>query len=462
MPQSTNDGELAEKFADFFMDKIAKIRKSLQDFPSFIPNVKQIQPLENFEDLTETQVKSLICELNTKSCELDLIPKHILKSHLDELLPTITKLVNLSLSKGVFPTHWKQEIVRPLLKKSGLELQLSNYRPVSNLSFLSKLIEKAALFRLNNHVDTHNLLPKNQSAYRRHHSCETALLRLVNDLLDGMEKQEVTALIAIDLSAAFDTVDHDILLDVLQSVRCQWYRVSLGGLVPATSWLSLSDCKEVLDVYPEAESGFYEIELWKSKKKLIVNCDMETDGGGWTIFHRRFDGSIDFYRNITEYENGFGIARGELWLGLKYIQELADQNRSEARLDVTNHRNEIGYETFQEFKLTNGTDYRLNIGLRNASGNLVEGLAHNNLAAFSTFDRDLDSKDTGNCAVDRHGGWWYDSCTYANLNGLYAPPGTICQLDGADFLYCGHWHGGFQEGPEGDTLRKSSMMLRRT
>ena len=79
------------------------------------------------------------------------------------------------------------------------------------------MIEKAALFKLNSHVDTYNLLPKNQSAYRRHYSCETTLLRLDNDLLDGMEKQEVTALIAIDLSAAFDTVDHTILLDVLHS-----------------------------------------------------------------------------------------------------------------------------------------------------------------------------------------------------------------------------------------------------
>ena len=148
MPQSTNDGELADKFADFFMDKISKIRKTLEDFPSFRPNVKHVQPLENVEDLTETEVKRLISELNTKSCELDLLSTHILMSHLDKLLPTITKLVNLSLSNGVFPTHWKQAMVRPLLKKSGLELQLSNYRPVSNLSFLSKLIEKAVLFRL--------------------------------------------------------------------------------------------------------------------------------------------------------------------------------------------------------------------------------------------------------------------------------------------------------------------------
>jgi hypothetical protein len=152
-----------------------------------------------------------------------------LKTFLEDLLPIITKLVNLSLRQGIFPEKYKKAIVRPLLKKVGLELELVNYRPVSNLSFLSKVIEKAVLSKLNVHASTHNLLPKNQSAYRRFHSCESALLRLVNDILGGMEKQEVTAMIAIDLSAAFDTVDHDILLDVL---HCQY-----GVADSAFSWM---------------------------------------------------------------------------------------------------------------------------------------------------------------------------------------------------------------------------------
>ena len=95
----------------------------------------------------------------------------------------------------VFLSKWKEAIVRPLLKKAGLELQFSSYRPVSNLSFLSKLIEKAVLYRRNIHGNENNLLPKNQLAYIHFHSCESALLRLINDLLHGMEIQEVTVLI---------------------------------------------------------------------------------------------------------------------------------------------------------------------------------------------------------------------------------------------------------------------------
>jgi hypothetical protein len=182
-------------------------------------------------------------ELQTKSCELDKLQTKILKMHLNELLPLVTNMVNLSLRQGIFPTKWKHAIVRPLLKKAGLELVLSNYRPVSNLPFLSKLIEKAALFRLNEHVSKNNLLPKNQSAYRRYHSCETALLRLVSDLLNGMEHQEVSALIALDLSAAFDTVDHDILVQVLKSQ----YGLSGAAINWIDSYLRPRSCSVSID-----------------------------------------------------------------------------------------------------------------------------------------------------------------------------------------------------------------------
>ncbi|XP_060577185.1 ficolin-1-like [Ruditapes philippinarum] len=173
------------------------------------------------------------------------------------------------------------------------------------------------------------------------------------------------------------------------------------------------------------------------------------------------DGSIEFYRNFTEYENGFGNAGEELWLGLKYIQELANQSHSELRIDMTNHNNVTGYETFPDFRLTDGIKYRLNIGLRTASVNVGDGLSYNNNSPFTTFDRDLDNKDSHNCAVDRHAGWWHKACTMVNLNGLYVPPGSICKVAGAEPGLCDHLHRGLEGGPR-VKLRRSSMMLRRT
>lgn len=249
MPLIEDDNTLADKFADYFMNKIKKIRNSLKDHENYKPSVKDINQFRSFEELSQLEIKKLINQLQSKSCELDILPTKVLKLYLDELLPTITQLVNFSLTPGVFPTKWKQAIVRPLLKKSGLELTFANYRPVSNLSFLSKLIEKSALYRLNGHVNENDLLPTNQSAYRRFHSCESALLRLVNDILDGMEHQEVTALLALDLSAAFDTVDHSILLDVLE---CQ-YGVCGSALQWVDSYLRPRSCRVSVNSYISSE-----------------------------------------------------------------------------------------------------------------------------------------------------------------------------------------------------------------
>ena len=110
-------------------------------------------------------------------------------------------------------------IVTPLLKKLGLDLILKTYRTVSNLCFLSKVLEKCALKQLDEHCKKYDPLPDYQSAYRQSYSCETALVKLMNDVLWNMESCDVTAFIAVDLLAAFDMVDHGILLDVLHHFR---------------------------------------------------------------------------------------------------------------------------------------------------------------------------------------------------------------------------------------------------
>ena len=132
----------------------------------------------------------------------------------------ITRIVNLLLSSGVFFKTTQicfRGLVKPLLKKSNLNPNdLKNYRPISNLSFLSKLIERVIAARLSSHLSSHNLMSKLQSAYRKFHSSETALLYVQNDILASLDAGHSTALLLLDLSAAFDTIDHSILTHRLQ------------------------------------------------------------------------------------------------------------------------------------------------------------------------------------------------------------------------------------------------------
>ena len=152
------------------------------------------------------------------TCSLDTIPTFLLKSCLDSLITPITNIINLSFLEGTFPTSFKDALVYPLLKKHNLPHEdLSSYRPISNLNFLSKILERIILFRMNAHFQTFPSLCPLQSAYRKFHSTETALLRIYNDLLRASDRRQVTALVLLDLSSAFDTIDHQILLDRLAS-----------------------------------------------------------------------------------------------------------------------------------------------------------------------------------------------------------------------------------------------------
>ena len=107
--------------------------------------------------------------------------------------------------------------IKPLLKKPSLDPMLKNYQPVSNLTFISKLSERCMLKQFNRHTEQYQLMPSYQSAYQQYHSCETSLLKLTNDILWSMEEQNITAVLALTLGAAFDMVDHDILLQVLKN-----------------------------------------------------------------------------------------------------------------------------------------------------------------------------------------------------------------------------------------------------
>ena len=134
----------------------------------------------------------------------------------DVLAPVLCEMCNASLQSGELPGTQKSAIVFPRLKKPTLDVEDANsYRPISNLSFASKFVERVVATRFTAHAERHNLLPSNQSAYRRHHNTETAVVSVMNDIIRATDRGEVTALVLLDLSAAFDTVDHSMLLDVL-------------------------------------------------------------------------------------------------------------------------------------------------------------------------------------------------------------------------------------------------------
>ena len=242
LPSHSSAADLAERFANFFSDKIVQIINELvtsdidiDDLDTSIPSAPQ-SLLTAFEPSTEEEISKLLSQSANKSCPLDPCPTWIIKECQQELLPVITEIVNLSLSTSIMPEDLKEALLNPLIKKMTLNAEIfKNFRPVSNLTYLSKLIERVVAVRLGNHLKDNGLYELLQSAYQAEHSTETALVKVQNDLLKAVDKDGAAVLVLLDLSAAFDTIDHAILINTLRdrfgitSSALQWIKSYLSG-----------------------------------------------------------------------------------------------------------------------------------------------------------------------------------------------------------------------------------------
>ncbi|KAM4025633.1 microfibril-associated glycoprotein 4 [Anomaloglossus baeobatrachus] len=164
-----------------------------------------------------------------------------------------------------------------------------------------------------------------------------------------------------------------------------------------------------------------------SSSPVPVYCEMSSEGGPWTVFQKRFDGSVDFYRGWKEYKNGFGNADGEYWLGLKNIQLLTQKRPYRLRVDLVDFDNDVRSGTYDTFSVSpfaidlEDDGYKLYIGaFKDGDPNkpIGDSLRSQNQMKFSTHDNDRDTS-TGNCAANFRGASWYNACHMANLNGLY-------------------------------------------
>ena len=246
LPSLSSLSETTAAFLNYFNDKIVKLNLKLPPaaIDPHMPPPCEPPRMEEFALSSPEEITKIVMASSDATCILDPIPTKILKLCIDILAEPLSLLVNMALSEGCFPELFRTAVVTPLIKKSGLPHDdLSNYRPISNLSFISKLLERIVNNRITSHIDSFSVFTPFQSAYRKFHSTETALLRIENDILLAMDKQQVTALVLLDLSAAFDTVDHDILLHRLQC----WFGISGSVLKFLSSYLSCRSQSILID-----------------------------------------------------------------------------------------------------------------------------------------------------------------------------------------------------------------------
>ena len=219
LPTFVSGTSMATSFLNFFSDKISVLHSKLKPdstSPHSPPPPHNPPSFTHFSRVTEDEIRAAILSSSNSSCALDFIPTKLLKSCLDVFLPPICTLINLCIYESSVPDDFKSAIVTPLLKKFNLPREeLSSYRPISNLNFISKILERVMYNQLMSHLNSFPSFSRFQSAYRKFHSVETALTRIHSDLLLSFERKQVSALVLLDMSAAFDTVNHKILLERL-------------------------------------------------------------------------------------------------------------------------------------------------------------------------------------------------------------------------------------------------------
>ena len=258
LPTCVSVNILVEDFSAFFHQKIATIRsefnKSSGDkSTSNVHSDGSVKHIAEFDPTSVAEMINVVSNSPVKSCALDPVPTYVVKGCIHVLAPFLVEIANKSFEQGVFPDSLKLACIRPLLKRADLNAEaLNSYRPIANLKFVGKIIERIVASRLLDVINDQCLSDKFQSAYKSHHSVESALLRVQNDILRAMDDGRVTALVLLDLSAAFDTVDHLILLRRLRDI--------IGVYGKALKW-----CQSYLQSRPQF------VQIGSSKSQLVVH-----------------------------------------------------------------------------------------------------------------------------------------------------------------------------------------------
>ena len=334
-PESPSSKELADSFMNFFVEKIKLIRDGLPvgNSSEIIMN-DAVPKLSEFTLATDSEILTLLEGMKSKTCLLDPAPTWLVKKHPQPLVPVIKDIVNQSLQSGTVHSSLKSAIIRPTLKSPDLDHSVfKNFRPVSNLPFLAKILEKVVYARLNDHLVSNHLLPVHQSAYKKFHSTETAMLKIQSDILSYLDQDKAVALVKLDISAAFDTVDHNRLLECFRSTYglsgtvLKWLESYLSG---RTQRVCVENCESFIALL---EYGFPQGAVLAGLLYNLYSGPLHTELNKHPVDHHGYADDKSAYIAFTVENESSAIA--SLQLCLHSAKEWLDTNLLQVNDDKT-------------------------------------------------------------------------------------------------------------------------------
>ncbi|CAG09407.1 unnamed protein product [Tetraodon nigroviridis] len=246
---------------------------------------------------------------------------------------------------------------------------------------------------------------------------ETLILRQTA-IIGKMEEQLIRAssnnsVLQQQQQELLDTVNS--LIQTLSAGPAQESKSVMMRDTPST----FMDCAAVFKS-GNTQSGVYTLTLPNTTTEVKAFCDMETDGGGWTVLQKRFDGSVDFHRTWQEYKKGFGELSKEFWLGNEFVSKLTNQQSYKLRIELSDWEGNSGFSQYDQFSLeSEAQNYRIHLKGYSGTAGKVSSIGQSG-NDFSTKDADND-KCVCKCSQLTTGGWWFDACGPSNLNGILLP-----------------------------------------
>ena len=368
-----DEEEVANRLKTFFDVKVRTIYSNIKNNMTCSPESKEAVgtaadcTLDCFREISVQELEDLIRNLPNKSSPLDTIPLWLFKHCLPELLPIVHYIVNESLKEGYFPAALKEASIRPGLKKPTLDVdELKNYRPISNLTYLSKILEKAVHSQLCSYVDSNNLFSNYQSGYRKFHSCETAVTKIHNDVLMMIDKKENVLLLLLDLSAAFDTINHDLLLKKLtrtygiRKTAIKWLESYLRNRTFKVTVNNSTSSECVLEIgVPQGSilGPLLFIMYTKDLEKIVTKY-------GFTVHLYADDTQIYFSFDVHNENPNFEAIKAcfqeiKLWMSANYLK--LNEEKTEL-LDIGPYISPVQYLDLGQGILIHPTDKAKNLG----------------------------------------------------------------------------------------------------
>ncbi|ELV13579.1 Angiopoietin-4 [Tupaia chinensis] len=421
----------------------------LGDWPA--QRVRQLEKvLENNTQWLQKLEKYI--QMNLRS-ELAQAQQHMVQNQTATMLELGTSLLNQTTAQTRKLTHVEAQLPSCLLEQvlnqtSRMEIQLLETSLSTNKLEKQLLLQGHELHRLQGR---NSLLETRVQALESQQQTELESLRGEKERLRRLLGRQSGALAGLERSLRAASSNSSLLQrEVLDSVQRLVRAVAQGPASVRTAEQVFQDCAEI-QRFGANTSGVYTIHVANMTEPKKVFCDMEANGGGWTLIQRRENGSVNFQRNWKDYKQGFGDPAGEHWLGNEVVHQLTSGAAYSLRVELQDWEGHEAYAQYEHFQLgSEGQLYRLSLSGYSGSAGRQSSLVLQG-TNFSTRDADNDNC-LCKCAQMLSGGWWFDACGLSNLNGIYYPARHHARkLNGI------RWH--YFQGPS-YSLRATRMMVR--